>query len=68
MTVAISKGQIANIGVLKRLNPGGDDEKNNDKISLKVLRGRYLFALEEAEDGTLSLVKLRITDPRFRQP
>ncbi len=38
----------------------------NDKISLKALRGRYIYALEEAEDGALSLVKLRIIDPLFR--
>jgi len=39
-----------------------------DNLDIKALQDRFIFAIEEAEGGALSLVKLRITDPRFRQP
>ena len=39
-----------------------------DNLDIKALRGRFIYALEETEEGALSLVKLRVSDPKYRLP
>jgi hypothetical protein len=40
----------------------------NTGLYVKAVQGRFIFAMEESEDGTLSFVKYKITDPLLRRP